>query len=62
VAPEASPGLGSLVGGLVPYVLYRFYADDLMKPHGFIRVVRMWCGECTNPVLRCFINLEVLNC
>jgi hypothetical protein len=33
-----------------------------MKPHGSIRVVRMWCGICTDPVLRCFDNLEVLSC
>jgi hypothetical protein len=33
-----------------------------MEPHGTVRVVRMWCGERTNPVLRCFTNLEGLNC
>jgi hypothetical protein len=32
-----------------------------MKPHGSVRVVRMWCDELTNPVLRCFVNLEGLN-
>jgi hypothetical protein len=32
-----------------------------MKPHGSIRIVRMWCGERTNPVLRCFTNSEGLN-
>jgi hypothetical protein len=39
-----------------------FSADDLMKPHGSVRVVRMWCGICTNPVLRCFNSLEGLSC
>jgi hypothetical protein len=37
-----------------------FYADDLMKPHDFIWVVRMWWGMCTDPVLRCSKNLEGL--
>jgi hypothetical protein len=32
-----------------------------MKPCGSIRVVRMWCGICTDPVLRCFDNLEGLS-
>jgi hypothetical protein len=32
-----------------------------MKSHGLIRVVRTWCGECTNPVLRCFVNPEELS-
>jgi hypothetical protein len=39
----------------------RYDADDLKKPHGSIQVVRMWCGIRTNPVLKCFINLEGLN-
>jgi hypothetical protein len=38
-----------------------FYADDLIKPHGFVWVVRMWCGMHTDPVLRCFNNLEGLS-
>jgi hypothetical protein len=38
-----------------------FCTDDLMKPHGSIWVVRMWCGICTDPILRCFDNLEGLN-
>jgi hypothetical protein len=33
-----------------------------MKLHGSVRVARMWCGRCTNSVLRCFSNLEALNC
>jgi hypothetical protein len=33
-----------------------------MKPHSSIWVVRMWCGESTNPVLRCFIKPEGMNC
>jgi hypothetical protein len=37
------------------------YADNLMKPHGSIRVVRMWCGEHTYPILRCFVNPKGLN-
>jgi hypothetical protein len=32
-----------------------------MKPHSSIWVVRMWCGICTNPILRCFDNPEGLN-
>jgi hypothetical protein len=32
-----------------------------MKPHGSIWVVRMWCGIHTNPVLRCFNNLDRLS-
>jgi hypothetical protein len=33
-----------------------------MKSHGSVLVVRMWCGIHTDPVLRCFINLEGLSC
>jgi hypothetical protein len=33
-----------------------------MKPHGSVRAIRLECGEHTNPVLRCFVNLEGLNC
>jgi hypothetical protein len=33
-----------------------------MKPHSFIWVVRMWYGECTDHILRCFINPEGLSC
>jgi hypothetical protein len=32
-----------------------------MKPHGSIWVVRMWCGICIDPVLRCFDNPEGLS-
>jgi hypothetical protein len=28
----------------------------------FCPVVEMWCGFYTAPALRCFVNLEVLNC
>jgi hypothetical protein len=38
-----------------------FDTDDLMKHHSSIRVVRMWCSICTDPVLRCFDNLEGLS-
>jgi hypothetical protein len=31
-----------------------------MKSHGSIQVVRMWCSECTDLVIRCFVNLEGL--
>jgi hypothetical protein len=31
-----------------------------MKSHGSIRVVKMWCSERTDPVIRCFVNLEGL--
>jgi hypothetical protein len=37
------------------------YANDLMKPHGSVWVVRMCYSECTDPVLRCFINPEGLS-
>jgi hypothetical protein len=33
-----------------------------MRPHCSIRVVRMWCSKCTDPVLRCFVNPKGLNC
>jgi hypothetical protein len=39
-----------------------YNADDLIKPHDSVWVVRMWCEICTNLVLRCFNNLEGLNC
>jgi hypothetical protein len=39
----------------------RYDADDLKKPHSFGRVVRMWCGICSNPVVRYFVNPEGLN-
>jgi hypothetical protein len=32
-----------------------------MKPLSSIWVVRMWCGTCTDPILRCFDILEGLN-
>jgi hypothetical protein len=38
-----------------------YNADDVMKPHGSIRVVRMWCRIRTDPILRCFDNLKGLN-
>jgi hypothetical protein len=33
-----------------------------MKPHSSVRDVKMWCGICTDPILRCFNNLEGLSC
>jgi hypothetical protein len=33
-----------------------------MKSHGSIHIIRMWCGICTDPVLRCFVNPEGLSC
>jgi hypothetical protein len=39
-----------------------FCADDLMKTHCPIWVVRMWCGIHTDSVLRCFDNSEGLSC
>jgi hypothetical protein len=33
-----------------------------MKPHSSVRVVRMSCGELTDPILRCFVNLKGLSC
>jgi hypothetical protein len=32
-----------------------------MKPHSFVQVVRMWCSERTDPILRCFINPKGLS-
>jgi hypothetical protein len=33
-----------------------------MKPHCFVWIVRLGCRERTNPVLRCFVNPEGMNC
>jgi hypothetical protein len=38
-----------------------YNANDLMKLHVSIRVVRMWCEICTNLILRCFDKPEGLN-
>jgi hypothetical protein len=38
-----------------------FCADYLIKPLGFIRVVRMWSSLRTDPFLRCLDNPEGLN-
>jgi hypothetical protein len=32
-----------------------------MKPHGSVRVVRLWCDMRTDPVLRCFNNPKGLS-
>jgi hypothetical protein len=32
-----------------------------MGSHGSIRVVRVWCSKCIDPVLECFINPEGLS-
>jgi hypothetical protein len=32
-----------------------------MKSHGSVRVVRMWCGIHTDPIIRCFVDPEGLN-
>jgi hypothetical protein len=32
-----------------------------MKSHSSIRVVRLWCRVHTDPIVRCFVNLEGLN-
>jgi hypothetical protein len=29
-----------------------------MKSHSSFWVIRMWCGICTNPILRCFVDPE----
>jgi hypothetical protein len=36
-------------------------AVDIIKPHSFVWVVRMWCIIRTDPVLRCFGNPEGLS-
>jgi hypothetical protein len=33
-----------------------------MKSHSSVWVVRMWHEICTDPVLRCFVDLEGLSC
>jgi hypothetical protein len=33
-----------------------------MKPQGSIQVVGTWCGMRTDPILKCYDNLEGLNC
>jgi hypothetical protein len=38
-----------------------FYADNLIKPHDFIWVVKMWCGMRGDPVVRCLDHPEELN-
>jgi hypothetical protein len=38
-----------------------FCADDLIKPHGSIWVVRRWCDMCTDPIRGCFNNPEGLS-
>jgi hypothetical protein len=38
-----------------------FYADNLIKAHGSIQVVKMWCGIRTDPVLKCFNKPEELS-
>jgi hypothetical protein len=48
--------MSSHVGGL-PICTDRCSIDDLMKSHGSIRVVRIWCGIHTDRILRCFVNL-----
>jgi hypothetical protein len=32
-----------------------------MKSHASVRVDRTWCGERTDPVLRCFVDPEGLS-
>jgi hypothetical protein len=32
-----------------------------MKPHGSVRVVRMWCDMRIDPIFRCFDNPERLS-
>jgi hypothetical protein len=39
-----------------------YSVDNLMKSHGFVQVVRMWCEIHTDPILRCFIDPDGLNC
>jgi hypothetical protein len=38
-----------------------FCTNNLMKPHSSVRVVRRWYNVLTDPVCRCFNNLEGLN-
>jgi hypothetical protein len=32
-----------------------------VAPTGSVWVVRMWCRICTDSILSCFVNLEVLS-
>jgi hypothetical protein len=38
-----------------------FCANDLMKPHGSIRLVKKWRGMGIDPALRCLDDPDVLN-
>jgi hypothetical protein len=44
--------------GLSSICTDRYSTDNLMKSHGSIQVVRMWCRIHTNPILRCFVDPE----
>jgi hypothetical protein len=40
----------------------RYSANNLIKSHGSIRVLKMWCGIPTDLVHRCFVNPDGLSC
>jgi hypothetical protein len=61
VAPEACLGRGARSEAKFNMYYIGFYTDNIMKPHGSVRVVRMWSDEHIDPILRCFINQEGLN-
>jgi hypothetical protein len=62
IAPEVASGLKKLRWRLGLICTVYVYDDGLMKPHSSVRVVRKWCSLHTDPILRCFDNLEGLNC
>jgi hypothetical protein len=39
-----------------------FFADNLMKPHGLVWVVRLWHSVRTDPIQRCFDDPKGLSC
>jgi hypothetical protein len=51
VAPKAASEV-KLKQRLYSICIDRYNADDLMKPHGSVRVVKIWCGIRTDHVLR----------
>jgi hypothetical protein len=61
VTPEAASEVEKLRRRLSYICTDSYNADDLMKFHGSVRVVRMWCDIRTKHVLKCFDNPEGLS-
>jgi hypothetical protein len=60
VAPEAASKLKAHAEDKLHMHCF-ICADDLMKPHGFVWVVRKWHSLRTDPVHGCFDDPEGLN-